>query len=133
MWLSPSSRTPSRATRTTRRCVSFSRRRIVRRSSCSSARTRDDMKRLLIVITLAARSALGQSVADGPILQAHGLDSTGSVNLYVPAGSVRLVAWDRDSLVVRGEKAKNAQLFFGATRRGVKMGVESASSGDSEP
>jgi len=91
------------------------------------------MKRLLIVTALVARSALAQSAADGPVLQAHGLDSTGSINLYVPAGSVRLVAWDRDSLVVRGEKAKNAQLFFGATRRGVKMGVESASSGDSEP
>ena len=91
------------------------------------------MKRLLIAITLAARSALGQSAADGPVLQAHGLDSTGSVNLYVPAGSVRLVAWDHDSIVVRGQVARSARLFYGSGSRGVKMGVENPAQIDSEP
>lgn len=91
------------------------------------------MKRLLIAIALIARSALGQTAADGPVLEAHGLDSTASINLYVPAGSVRLVAWDRDSIVVRGHKATNARLFFGAERQAVKMGVEGNSNGDPEP
>jgi Toastrack DUF4097 len=91
------------------------------------------MKRLLIVVTLAARSAFGQSVADGPVQRAHHFDSTGQVNLYVPAGSVRLVAWEHDSIVLRGQVARNARLFYGAGERGVKMGVESASNGDSEP
>ena len=91
------------------------------------------MKRLLILVALIARSALGQSAADGPVLRAHAFDSTGSINLYVPAGSVRLVAWARDSIVVRGEMAKNTRLFFGGGRQGVKMGVEGTSRGDSEP
>jgi hypothetical protein len=91
------------------------------------------MKRLLIAITLAARAALGQSAADGPVLEAHALDSTASVNLYVPFGSVRLVGWDRDSIVVRGQKARNARLFYGGGPQGVKMGVESSSRTDSEP
>lgn len=91
------------------------------------------MKRLLIAITLAARSALCQSIADGPVHQAHHLDSTGSVNLYVPAGSVRLVAWDFDSIVVRGQVARNARLFYGGGLQGVKMGVENPARIDSEP
>ena len=91
------------------------------------------MKRLLIIVAVAARSALGQSIADGPVLEAHALDSTASVNLYVPFGSVRLVGWDRDSIVVRGQKARNARLFYGGGPQGVKMGVESSSRTDSEP
>jgi hypothetical protein len=91
------------------------------------------MKRLLIAIILAARSASGQSAADGPILEAHGLDSTASINLYIPAGSVRLVAWDRDSIVVRGQKSASDRIFFGGGRQGVKMGVEGISHRESEP
>jgi len=91
------------------------------------------MKRLLIAIALVARSAAGQTAADGPVLRAHGLDSTGAINLYVPAGSVRLVAWDRDSVLVRGQMSGNARLFFGGGRQGVKMGVEGISRSDSEP
>jgi hypothetical protein len=91
------------------------------------------MKRLLIAIALAARSALGQSAADGPVHEAHHFDSTGQVNLYVPAGSVRLVAWDRDSIVVRGQIARGARLFYGSGLRGVKMGVENRAQIDSEP
>lgn len=91
------------------------------------------MKRLLIAITLVARSALGQSAADGPVHEAHHFDSTGSINLYVPAGSVRLVAWDHDSIVVRGQVARNARLFYGGGLRGVKMGVENPARIDSEP
>ena len=90
------------------------------------------MKRLLILVALAARSALGQT-ADGPVLEAHALDANASINLYVPFGSVRLVAWDRDSIVVRGQKARNARLFYGGGPQGVKMGVESSSRTDSEP
>ena len=91
------------------------------------------MKRLLILLALTARSALGQAAADGPVLEAHALDATASINLYVPFGSVRLVAWDRDSIVVRGQKARNARLFYGGGPQGVKMGVESSSRTDSEP
>lgn len=91
------------------------------------------MKRLLIAIALAARSAVGQTAADGPVLEAHGVIPTVSINLYVPAGSVRLVAWDHDSVVVRGQKARDARLFYGGGPQGIKMGVESNSQGDSEP
>ena len=91
------------------------------------------LKALLIAITFVGRSAPGQTAADGPVLAAHALDSSAFINLYVPAGSVRLVAWDRDSIVVRGQKSKNDRIFFGGGRAGVKMAVEGISSGESEP
>jgi len=91
------------------------------------------MKRLLIAVSLIARGALAQSAADGPVLAAHALDSSAFINLYVPAGSVRLVAWDRDSIVVRGQTSKNDRIFFGGGRPGVKMAVESPSGSDSQP
>lgn len=94
---------------------------------------RADMKRVLIAVALIGQSALAQSTSDLPVLEAHSLDSTAAINLYVPAGSVRLVAWDRDSIVVRGQKARNARLFYGAGSRSVKMGIENASRNDSEP
>src|SRR5436309_2751510 len=124
----------SPATRETRLCDNSSQRRIVKRSNYSSARQmRVDMKRVAIAVALIARSALGQNAADGPVLEAHRVSPTASLNLYVPAGSVRLVAWDHDSIVVRGEKSKNDRIFFGGGPQGFKMGVESRLPGESEP
>src|SRR3954467_5728663 len=129
----------SPATRETRLCVSSSQRRIVKRSNYSSARQmrveqmRIDMKRVAIAVALIARSALGQNAADGPVLEASRVSPTASLNLYVPAGSVRLVAGGHDSIVVRGEKSKNDRIFFGGGPQGFKMGVESRSPGESEP
>ena len=49
-----------------------------------------------------------------------------SVKIWVPTGSARLVAWDRDSIVVRGRVASNGNFFFarGQTKSAYKLGVE---------
>jgi hypothetical protein len=59
-----------------------------------------------------------------PVLRAHALDATAAVNVFHPAGAVRLVGWDRDSIVVRGRVAPGERFFFGGSARGVKLGIE---------
>ncbi len=49
-----------------------------------------------------------------------------SVKIWVPTGSARLIAWDRDSIVVRGRVASNSYFFFarGQEKSAYKLGVE---------
>jgi hypothetical protein len=58
------------------------------------------------------------------VLRAHALEPTAAVHVFAPAGAVRLVGWDRDSIVVRGRVAPGEQFFFGGSARGVKLGIE---------
>src|SRR5829696_8032170 len=98
----------SLATRTTGRFDSCSRRPTVRRSIFSNAsRTRADMKTLnaLLSVFLAA-SAGAQTAADGPVLGAKPARATTAFKIWLPAGSLRLVGWDRDSIHVRGRVPK---------------------------
>lgn len=48
------------------------------------------------------------------------------VKIWVPTGSVRLIAWDRDSIVVRGRVARTGNFFFarGNQTSSYKLGVE---------
>jgi len=82
------------------------------------------MKRALLVFFFAVHSAYGQSAADGPVLGAIGIDPTAGIKVFNPAGTVRIVAWDRDSVVVRGHVATSQQFFFGGGRQGAKLGTE---------
>src|SRR5204862_3028412 len=55
------------------------------------------------VLAVAARSALGQAPADNSRLEAHWpFDSDGSVRIVNPAGRIRVIGWDVDSLAVSG-------------------------------
>src|SRR5256884_285399 len=55
------------------------------------------------VLAVAARSALGQAPADHNRFEARWpLDSDGSVRIVDPAGRIRVIGWDVDSLVVSG-------------------------------
>jgi hypothetical protein len=49
-----------------------------------------------------------------------------SVKIWVPTGSARLIAWDRDSIVVRGRVASSSNFFFarGQDKSAYKLGVE---------
>jgi hypothetical protein len=51
------------------------------------------------------------------------LNPNASVKAFVPAGSVRLVGWNRDSLVITGTLGRGSHFSFGGDRRGVKFGV----------
>jgi hypothetical protein len=69
-----------------------------------------------------------------PILRARSLEPTASVKIFDPAGSVRVVAWDHDSIVVRGRVPPSERFFFAGSARGVKLGVEDRVDGkDSAP
>jgi hypothetical protein len=83
---------------------------------------------------LAGAAASGTADAQLPVLRARALDATAAVKIFNPAGSIRLVGWDRDSIVVRGRVARGERFFFGGSASGVKLGIEDATIGaDSRP
>lgn len=95
-----------------------------------------------VLALLGATSALTRASAQEsaltasrePILRARSLDPTASVKIFDPAGSVRVVAWDHDSIVVRGRVPPSERFFFAGSARGVKLGVEDRVDGkDSAP
>ena len=47
-----------------------------------------------------------------------------AVKVWVSAGSIKLVGWDRDSLVVEGTIGKGDSFFFGGAGAGAKFGVD---------
>jgi hypothetical protein len=78
---------------------------------------------LAALLGLAPCAVSAQTAADGPLLAARAVDPTAQLKLYNPAGSVRIFAWDRDSIVIRGTVPRE-HFYFGADRRGGKGGVE---------
>jgi len=62
--------------------------------------------------------------AAGTVLGARRLAKGASVKIFNPAGSVRLIGWARDSLLVRGAVASDDRFYLAGTENGVKLGVE---------
>lgn len=62
--------------------------------------------------------------ADSKLLAAKAAAPDVGIKIFVPSGSVRLVAWDRDSIELRGHVASSGRLFFGGNRTGYKFGIE---------
>jgi hypothetical protein len=88
---------------------------------------RADIKLLLVAAIVAGTRAGAQSAADGPVLGARALQPTAAFKIWVPAGKVRLVAWDRDSILVRGHVPKSENFYFSGNFAGMKLGVETTS------
>ena len=59
-----------------------------------------------------------------PIERRQALAPGAGVKIFVPAGHVHLVGWDKDTLVVRGTVARGSTFFYGALRGGVKISVD---------
>ena len=57
-----------------------------------------------------------------PLLRARAFDATGSVKMFLSAGTVRLVGWDHDSIVVRGRVARGEHFYFSGGGRALKLG-----------
>ena len=53
-----------------------------------------------------------------------------SMRIWVPAGTVRVETWDRDSIRVTGSIGRNSHFFGGSGGRGAKLGVENNDSTD---
>lgn len=81
------------------------------------------------LLALGARTADGQSTADGPLLGARGLAPDAALKIWVPTGKLRLVAWDYDSVLVRGRIVRPNRFFLSGDRGGVKLGVDGPDDG----
>ena len=75
---------------------------------------------LALISMLTPPSALAQT----PVNRAQGVNRDVGVNVWIPAGTIRIIGWDRDSLVVEGSVGKGDRLFFGGGRAGVKLGID---------
>lgn len=85
---------------------------------------RGDMRFLTMPFVLAATVG-AQTPSDGPLLRARHLSATANVKLFVPAGSVRLIGWDRDSIVVRGSTGRGVKMIFVAEGSRAKLDLSS--------
>jgi hypothetical protein len=76
------------------------------------------------ILSLVVLLALASSALDAQLRRAMAVDSNVVVKIWNPSGSLKLVAWDRDSLHVEGTGPKWAGFFFGGNRGSVKFGIE---------
>jgi DUF4097 and DUF4098 domain-containing protein YvlB len=58
------------------------------------------------------------------VLAARHLARTASVKIFDPAGTVRLIGWNRDSLFVRGIVVAGERFYLAGRDDGMKLGVE---------
>ena len=88
----------------------------------------DSLKLAFSFAVLGVFVGEAQTPSDLPVLEARRVSPTFSLNVWNPAGHVKLVAWDRDSLVVRG-RVDRARYFFGGDSNGAKLGLNGAKLG----
>jgi len=74
------------------------------------------------IAALGAVSAGAQ--ASEPLIRAHALAAGAPVKIFFPAGTIRIEAWDRDSIEVRGHIAQHERFFMAGDVHGVKLGVD---------
>ena len=92
---------------------------------------RADLRMLVLPALCALSSAAGsralaqQAQAEDPVLRAHSLRAGSPVKMFVPSGTVRLIGWDRDSILIRGQLPGSAQMMFGGSdTAGYKLVIE---------
>ena len=87
-----------------------------------------------VIALLLCVATAGTARAQLPVLRARSLEATAAVKIYNPAGSIRLVGWDHDSIVVRGRIARGEHFAFGGAAAGVTLWIEDPNTtGDSRP
>jgi hypothetical protein len=77
-----------------------------------------------LLVLASPPTIAAQSGADGPILRARHVTATVALKIWVPEGEIRLIAWDRDSVLVRGRVAASDNFFFTGDSAGMKFGTE---------
>ena len=95
--------------------------------------------RALVIASVCAAGGLGiaavqQATAQPgrtPLHRGFRVNADVSFRVYVPAGRVRIVAWDRDSIDIKGTIAQHAGFFGGGGGTHAKMGVEPLNPRDS--
>ena len=77
-----------------------------------------------LLLGIIAVPGHAQSAADGRVLAARHVSPAAAFKIWMPVGAIRIVAWDRDSLLVRGRVASDENFFFGGDSAGMKFGIE---------
>jgi hypothetical protein len=85
---------------------------------------RVDLRLVALVLAIGSARADAQGAAEGPVLGAHALRPGAALKVWVEDGRVRLVAWDRDSIIVRGHVGRGEGFFIGGDSNGMKFGTE---------
>jgi hypothetical protein len=85
------------------------------------------MRRDVALLLLGAALPLGAGAQ--PVLAARAAEPTAGFKIYNPAGTVRVVGWDHDSIVVRGRVGRGEKFFFGGSARGGKLGIAERADG----
>ncbi|NOT07790.1 MAG: DUF4097 family beta strand repeat protein [Gemmatimonadales bacterium] len=78
-----------------------------------------NVRLLLLPLFLA-----GPLLAQQKVNRIIAIDSNASIRITNNAGTIRLIAWDKDSLAVIGSLAPGASLYFGGKGAFAKLGVE---------
>jgi hypothetical protein len=72
-----------------------------------------------------AQAGAQQPRADEPVLRAHALTAGAPLKMFVPSGTVQLIGWERDSIVIRGRVPSPARLLMGGSSgAGFKIVIE---------
>lgn len=83
----------------------------------------------LISVCVACAVAAQTNEVDGPLLRARHAAPRLQLKVVNLAGSVRLVGWDKDSIVVRGHVARIENFYFGGRDSSMKFGIEDRGDG----
>ncbi|MDQ6829366.1 MAG: hypothetical protein M3081_10915, partial [Gemmatimonadota bacterium] len=75
----------------------------------------------------------GASEAQQKINRRSAMGPMASIRVMNLSGSVRVIGWDRDSLVVTGTMPDSAHFFYGAGANAAKMGVEVLGNAELKP
>lgn len=77
-----------------------------------------------LALIAVALVPFGNAAAQQKIDRRIPLDPTASFKFFVSSGTLRVVGWDVDSIVVSGTISAKSQFFLGGGRQGAKGGVE---------
>ena len=73
-----------------------------------------------LLLAILPVPALGQK----PVARGVAVSANVGVKVWVPAGSIRIIGWERDSLHVEGTIGTDDTFFFGGAGTGAKFGVD---------
>jgi len=79
---------------------------------------------LAAALAIASVGVVRPAAAQVPVRRGIPVNRDVGVKIWVPAGSIRIVGWDRDSLHVEGTIGKGDAFYFGGGGSGAKFGVE---------
>jgi hypothetical protein len=78
---------------------------------------------VLVALCVAGGIAAQSNATDGPLLRARHATPAPQIKMFNPAGSVRIVGWNRDSIVMRGRIAQGEAFYLVGSDSEMKLGI----------